>query len=95
MGAIPRFDLGQTVITRRALRALRPEEVIAALGRHVLGDWGEVGPPVSRANELAVETDGPVVSAFVSQAAGTHFYVVTAADRSQTTVCLAGERADG
>ena len=86
---IPRFDLGQTVITRKALRLLRQEEVIAALGSHVVGDWGELSPR-SAGNERAIADPGPVVSVHESHTSGTHFYVVTAADRSQTTVFLPG-----
>ena len=93
MQKTPRFDLGQTVITERALMALRHEEVIAALGRHVLGEWGEVAASRSRANEAAVLHDGPVVSAFDSPSAGETFYVLTTADRSVTTVFLSGEAA--
>lgn len=91
MTTTPRFHLGQTVITRKALAALQPEEVVAALGRHVLGDWGEVPAVRSRANDLAVRENGQVVSAFRSETAGGPFYVVTAADRSETTVFLPDE----
>ena len=90
---IPRFDLGQTVITRKALRLLRQEEVIAALGSHVVGDWGDLSPALRKGNEQAIGDPGPVISVHESHAAGTRFYVVTAADRSQTTVFLSGERA--
>ena len=47
-------------------------------------------PPL-RDNEHAVDEDGPVVSAHRSTAAGTTFYVVTTADRSETTVFLPAE----
>jgi hypothetical protein len=88
----PRFALGQTIITQRALRALTPEEVIAALGSHVLGDWGKLDPFQEHANELAVSHHGPVLSAYRSPTADTRFFVVTAADRSLTTVFLPGDR---
>jgi len=81
-----RFGLGQTVITRLARATLTPEDVIAALGSHVVGDWGELDDRRLRDNEHAVDEDGPVVSAHRSTAAGTTFYVVTTADRSETTV---------
>ena len=68
-------------------------EAIAALGSHVVGDWGELSPTLRAGNERAIEDPGPVVSVHESRAAGTRFYVVTAADRSQTTVFLSGERA--
>jgi hypothetical protein len=89
----PRFFLGQTMITRRARMTLTPEEVIAALGSHVLGDWGEVDPTLVRANEQALAEDGPLVSSFRSPAAGKRFFVCTTADRSMTTVFLPEDRA--
>ena len=55
----PRFALGYTVIKPKALKMLTPEEVIAALGSHVVGEWGEVGQTVFEANEEAVENDEP------------------------------------
>lgn len=87
----PLFSLGQTVITPRALGELTHEEIIAALGSHVSGEWGEVPPTVGDANEDAVASHEPVISAYRSPSAGTRFFVVTAADRSQTTVYLNGE----
>jgi hypothetical protein len=89
----PRFCLGQTMITRKALATLTPEEVIAALGNHVNGEWGEVAPAVLRANEDALENHDPIVSAYCSPSAEIRFYVVTSADRSVTTVFLPGEAA--
>ena len=88
---IPRFDLGQTIITCKALRLLRQEEVIAALGSHVVGDWGDLSPSLREGNERAIEDPGPVVSIHESLAAGTRFYVMTDADRSQTTIFVRGE----
>lgn len=87
----PRFYLGQTVITPRARKALTQEEVIAALGCHVIGDWGELTPPLREANERAVDEHMPVISAYRSTATGTKFYVFTTADRSSTTVLLPDE----
>jgi hypothetical protein len=92
MSRQPKFYLGQTVITRRALTTLTPEEVIAALGNHVVGEWGELHPRLAAANEEAVENDSSVVSAHRSRSAGVRFFVVTSADRSQTTVFLPGDR---
>lgn len=91
MQKMPRFTLGQTLITPRALHTLSHEEVIAALGSHVVGEWGEIDPVFHHSNERGVEHDGPVVSAHHSRCASTTFYVRTAADRSITTVFLPGE----
>lgn len=93
MNLNPRFQLGQTVITPRALGELTHEEVIAALGSHVSGTWGDVPPTVVEANETAVENYDAVISSYRSSVAGTEFFVWTAADRSQTTVFMRGERA--
>jgi hypothetical protein len=87
----PRFGLGQTVITPRALETLTHEEIIAALGSHVLGEWGEIDARCHHANELAIENDGPVVSTYRSRCAGMWFCVRTAGDRSVTAVFLPGE----
>jgi hypothetical protein len=87
----PRFPLGQTIITPRALGELTHEEVIAALGSHVSGEWGEVPPTVVDANESAIDFNEPVISAYSSPSAGKRFFVVTTADRSQTAVFLNGE----
>jgi hypothetical protein len=91
MSKQPKFGLGQTVITHLALATLTPEDVIAALGSHVVGDWGDLDDSRLRDNEHAVYQDGAVVSAHRSTAAGTTFYVVTTADRSETTVFLPAE----
>lgn len=88
----PRFPLGQTLITPQALALLTHEEVIAALGCHVVGEWGNVERPVADANERAVANDEPVVSAHHSRCARTPFFICTAADRSLTTVFLPGDR---
>ena len=88
----PRFELGQTMITRNALNTLTHEEVIAALGRHVAGDWGDLDRLGHEANKLGLENHGPLVSAFVSGKSRTKFYVVTDWDRSQTTVLLPSDQ---
>ena len=88
----PKLDLGQTVITQRALATLTQEEVIAALGSHVIGEWGELDPRLAEANEEAVENDESVFSAYRSHGAGTRFFVLTTADRSLTTIFLPGDR---
>ena len=37
-----RFSLGRTMITATANQHLTNPEVLVALARHVLGDWGDV-----------------------------------------------------
>ncbi len=51
-----RFDLGKTVITATANETLNMLDVVASLGRHASGDWGEVCPEDAAANDYALLT---------------------------------------
>ena len=81
-----RFCLGQLVITPNASLTLRTEEVLAALQRHSEGDWGDLCPEDTLANESAVQQGCRLFSAYGE---GHHrFWIITEADRSVTTVLL-------
>lgn len=84
----PKFPLGRTLITAGALAALSHEDVLAALSRHVVGDWGEVDREDGDANERALRDGGRLVSVYRSSQ---KFYVITEWDRSLTTVLLPEE----
>lgn len=84
----PKFPLGRTTITAGALSALSHEDVLAALSRHVVGDWGEVDREDWNANERALCEGGRLVSVYRSSR---KFYVITEQDRSLTTVLLPEE----
>ena len=88
----PKFYLGQTLITPKARQTLTPEEVIAALGSHVAGNWGDVDTHEYWENERAIQNNGTVFSAYRSQRAGQPFFVVTEGDCSVTMVFLPEER---
>jgi len=83
----PLFELGKTVSTPAALDAVTHEEIVAALGRHVRGDWGLVGPEDRQENELSLKEGFRLLSVYES-AAKTRFWIITEADRSVTTVLL-------
>lgn len=83
----PLFKLGRTVVTGGAAQVLPPRDVFAALSRHERGDWGEVGLAGREDNELALREGQPLVSAYKT-ARNLMFWIVTAADRSATTVLL-------
>lgn len=85
-----RFELGRILSTPGALRELSEEEVVAAINRHVRGDWGLVDEEDARTNNQAIEDGLRVLSAFDS-AAGQRFWIITEADRSVTTVLLPDE----
>ncbi len=82
-----KFPLGQTVITSAAMAAIPWPEVLAALGRHTAGDWGEVCDEDRQENERALREGSRLLSVYHS-ATDVKFYVITEHDRSVTTVLL-------
>ncbi len=82
-----KFPLGRTVITQNALATLVHEDILAALGRHAAGDWGELDAEDVQANERALIEGTRLVSVYRS-GADQRFYVITEWDRSCTTVLL-------
>lgn len=82
-----RFELGRLVITRNAQAQLPNDDVLLALGRHVRGDWGELGDEDKEENELSVRKGFRILSSYKAQN-GVKFWVITEADRSSTTVLL-------
>lgn len=81
------FPLGRLMITTPALSVLSQEDIRVALGRHMRGDWGEVDVDDWRANELSINDCARILSAYRS-AKDLKFWIITEADRSQTTVLL-------
>ncbi|MBT8467327.1 MAG: hypothetical protein KJN97_01150 [Deltaproteobacteria bacterium] len=84
------FALGRTVITRGALDALEGEDVHAGIARHASGDWGDVCPEDKQANDDALRVGTRLLSVYHT-GSGQKFWVITAADRSATTVLLPEE----
>ena len=73
------------MLTNASLR-LTTEEVLTALHRHSSGDWGDLCPEDTLANDMAVENGGRLLSAYGN---GEHrFWLITEADHSATTVLL-------
>jgi hypothetical protein len=87
------FPFGQIVMTPGAIEALEQVNVSAQsiLQRHILGDWGDVTDSDKRANELAVEMGGTILSAY-KLPRGIEVWVLTEPDRTATTVLLPNER---
>ena len=61
------------------------------LQRHVLGDWGDVTDSDRKANDLAVEMGGRILSAYILPDR-TKIWVTTEPDRSGTTILLPEEQ---
>lgn len=85
--AAPQFALGRLVATPNALNSIPDNEILAALSRHVRGDWGELDADDKAANESALLHGGRLLSAYVSSQ-GVRFWIITEWDRSVTTVLL-------
>jgi hypothetical protein len=82
-----KFTLGQTVITRTAMNILHPEDVLAAMRRHAIGDWGEVCHEDWAENEISLDQGFRILSAYRDRN-DRKFWIITEADRSATTVLL-------
>lgn len=81
-----RVPLGELVITGNASVRLTTEEVLTALRRHTSGDWGDLCPEDTLANDEALHQGGRLLSAYGQ---GTHrFWVISESDRSATIVLL-------
>jgi len=85
--ACPIFPPGQLVATANALAHITHDDIMAALQRHVIGDWGDVCAEDKQTNDLAVAEGTRILSVYHA-ANGTKFWIVSEADRSSTTVLL-------
>lgn len=86
MTGAARFPLGQVAVTANASLRLSTEEVLTALRRHASGDWGDLGPEDTLANEAPLHHGGRLFSAYGQDQH--RVWVITEADRSVTTVLL-------
>ena len=80
------FPLGQVAITANASVRLSTEEVLTALRRHASGDWGDLCPKDTLANDTALLHGGRLLSVYGQ--GQRRFWIITEADRSVTTVLL-------
>lgn len=83
----PLFPLGLIVATPGALRTLEEagQDPRALLGRHVIGDWGDLGEEDIQENELSIREGFRILSAY-KLANGEKVWIITEADRSATTI---------
>jgi hypothetical protein len=85
------FKLGQVVATPDALAHCERQNInpLLLLGRHIGGDWGDLGAEDVAANVHAIQHDERILSAYVL--GGEKLYVITEWDRTLTTLLLASE----
>lgn len=74
------------VITANASLRLSTEEVFTAMCRHASGDWGNLCPEDTLANDDAVRNGDRLLSAYGK--GDQRFWIITEGDRSVTTVLL-------
>ena len=84
---VPKFPLGQTVITANAKAVLPELDVVLALQRHHSGDWGDVDDHDRQMNEDGLRNGDRLFSIYKS-VRGQKFYIITEWDRSVTTVLM-------
>jgi hypothetical protein len=87
LGLEPKFLLGRVVATPNALNAIPNAEILAALSRHVRGDWGTLDAEDREANESSLKQGGRLLSAYHSTQ-NVKFRIITEWDRSVTTILL-------
>jgi hypothetical protein len=85
------FDPGRFVTTPDALRALAPHPglLLHLAARHLTGDWSEMREPEQLSNHLSVTYGLRILSSYPLPN-GQKIQITTAADRTTTTIRLAG-----
>ena len=95
----PLFSPGQVVATPGAIAALERtgQSIWKFISHHLSGDWGEVGPVDSAANDEALTDGGRLLSAYsLADDKQTKIWVITEAEdergnRAATTALLPDE----
>jgi hypothetical protein len=88
----PRFSLGRVLGTPGALDLLNRAGAnpLMLLARHQNGDWGDVPPEDSAANDIAILKGLRILSCYRISPVES-LWIITEADRSATTLLLPGE----
>ena len=82
-----RFSLGQLYATPGVLAEVSTEDISAALARHAMGDWGDLGQEDIERNNNALNDARRLLSSYRSTER-VKFWIITEWDRSVTTVLL-------
>lgn len=86
----PVVPTGRLTATPAVLDAVPKPELLAALQRHMRGDWGIVSKADWKANDQALKAGERLLSVYESSS-GTKFWIITEWDRSYTTILLPSE----
>ena len=90
MAAQPKFTLGRVCRTLNAVNRLPAEEVLKAIARHAVGDWGALNAHDRRANKRSLGRRGRLVSVYQASN-GSRFDVITDTGWAATKVLLPGD----
>ena len=85
--SLAKFRSGRMVATANAAKHLTSRDIIVAVGRHLQGDWGDLGAEDRRSNDRALVEGSRLLSAYRGEN-GTKFWIITEWDRSVTTILL-------
>ena len=85
------FNAGVILATPGVLELAKNhcEDLSEYLARHFKGDWGDICPFDSEANDFAVMEGGRILSVYPTW--GGRIWIITEADRSATTILLPSE----
>ena len=83
------FPSGQIVATPGVLEAIPRSAMIAALRRHLQGDWGDVDAEDRQANDWSVKNAARILSSY--KHGDTVFWILTESTREATTFLLPAE----
>lgn len=87
----PDFCLGSLFITPNAFKVFTLDNFSTALERFIHSDWGNISDNDKKLNDIAVKNGNDMLMGCYSNDKGNEFYIKTEADRSVTTIYLAGE----
>lgn len=86
----PIVPIGRLTATPAVLDAVPLQELLAAVRRHMRGDWGSLSESDWKENDWALKNGERLLSAYESSGS-TKFWIITEWDRSYTTVLLPSE----
>ena len=80
------LQLGTLLITPNAQTNLDPADVLEAIHRHSIGDWGELDDEDNAENDLSLKEGFRILSAYTDRN-NSRFWIITAADVSRIQSC--------
>lgn len=86
----PVFPLGILLCTRGAQACVNSIDILLAINRHSICDWGELCDEDKATNDQALEVGSRLFSSYRDRNE-VKFYIITEADRSSTTILLPEE----